>query len=66
MALTAAETARIVAIEKQINKVMTAISNVASTQQVRALNLIKQKELDDLLARVTTLETQVSNLQKSI
>jgi polyhydroxyalkanoate synthesis regulator phasin len=63
MALTAAENIRVSAIETLLNKVQTAIKNLASQKQLRALNVLKQKEVDDLTARVTALETQVTALQ---
>jgi polyhydroxyalkanoate synthesis regulator phasin len=63
MAWTAAETARVEAIEKQLNKVQIAIKNLASQQQVRSLSTLKQKEVDELKARVSALEAQLAILQ---
>lgn len=66
MALTTAETERIEAIETMLNNLQTAISNLASKQQIRQLILIKQQEIDELTARVASLESQVVILQSSL
>jgi polyhydroxyalkanoate synthesis regulator phasin len=66
MAWTAAEEDRIQAIEKQINKIQIALTNLATTVQVRTLNVIKQKEIDELQTRVTALEAQVAILQNNV
>ncbi len=66
MSFTDSEEARIQAIEQTLNKVQTAIKNLASQQQVRSLNVIRQKEIDNLTTRIEALETLVSNLQKAL
>ncbi len=64
MSWTDAETTRVEAIEKVLNKVQEAIKNLASQQQLRSLAALKQTELNDLKNRVTSLETAIALLQK--
>lgn len=64
MAWTVAERSRIQKIQDMICDLQTAISNLAATQQVRQLLLIKQQEVITLQNRVTELETAIQLLQK--
>jgi polyhydroxyalkanoate synthesis regulator phasin len=57
--------ARFVALENAVNKISIAITNLASTQQLRQLSLLKQKEVDDLKAKVADLESQLKLLQNT-
>lgn len=66
MALTAAEEARIDAIEKVLNELQIAINNLVSKRQVNMLLLVKQDEIDTLKTRVDQLETQLTTLQNRI
>ena len=66
MAFSVAENLRIETIEKLLNELQTAITNLASQQQLRQLAVLKQEEIDTLAARVTTLETQVQALQSEV
>jgi polyhydroxyalkanoate synthesis regulator phasin len=66
MAWTAAEEARIVAIEEMLNSIQTAITNLASKQQMKQLIYIRQSEMEALTARVTSLEAEVATLQGQI
>ncbi len=64
MAWTNPEETRIETIEKLLNQMQTAINNLASQQQLRSLVALKQKEIADLTTRVSSLESQVTLLQK--
>lgn len=57
--------ARLNAIEKAINEIQIAITNLASMAQLRQLNVIKQAEINDLKERVTRLESELQVLQNS-
>ena len=63
MALTATEALRIQAIENKLNDLQTALNNVASKKQMKALTQIRQAEIEDLKQRVTTLESEIAVLQ---
>lgn len=63
MSLTATEEKRIQAIESAINDLQTALNALATRAQLKQLTNIRQNEIEDLKARVTALETQVSVLQ---
>ncbi len=65
MAFTDAENQRINAIELLLNKIQTVILNLASQKQLRSIVVLKQNEINNLTARVTTLELQVAALQKN-
>jgi polyhydroxyalkanoate synthesis regulator phasin len=66
MSWSSAELTRIETLEEQLNKVQTAVKNLASKLQVRQLILLKQKELDALTNRVATLESQILTLQQNL
>lgn len=66
MAFTDAEEARIQDIEEMINALQIAYSNLASKTQLNQLILIKQREIDNLTARVETLESQLTVLQNRL
>lgn len=57
--------ARLNAIEKAINEIQVAITNLASMAQLRQLNVIKQAEINDLKERVERLESELQVLQNS-
>lgn len=63
MAWTAAETERIVKIEKVITKLSTAINNLASKQQLAALTVLKTNEITELKNKIASLESQLALLQ---
>lgn len=65
MAWTDAENQRINAIELMLNKIQTAITNLASQKQLRSIVALKQNEINDLTSRVVALEQQVAILQKN-
>lgn len=54
---------RIVEIEETINTLQTALNNLASKKTMNQILAIKQKEIEDLKSRVTSLESQISILQ---
>lgn len=66
MAWTAAEITRVEAIEEMLNAIQVAIGNLASKAQMRQLLLIRQTELDNLIARISSLETQIATLQNNL
>lgn len=63
MSFTATEAKRIEAIEQAINDLQQALNALATKAQLKQLTGIRQAEIEDLKARVTALETQVSILQ---
>lgn len=65
MAWTASEELRIRAIESKLNDLQTALNNVPSMQQMKAILHIRQREVDDLRTRVAALESQVATLQSA-
>lgn len=65
MAFDSDELARIEAIERFVNKLQVALKNMASQQQMRSLLIIKEKDINDLKARVDSLESQIKLLQQN-
>lgn len=63
MAFTAVEEARLKAIEDAIIGLQVAIANLASKKQLSQLSVLKQKDVDDLQTRVTSLENTVQIIQ---
>lgn len=66
MAWSADEKERVLQIEQEINKIQVALTNVASTKQLKTLLVLKQNEIDALTTRVTALESQLALLQSSV
>jgi hypothetical protein len=66
MSLTAAEEIRIEAIENALNGALTSITNLISKEQMRQLLLLKQRELDAAVTRITSLEAQIVILQSRL
>lgn len=62
MAWTSNEEARIEQIEQLLNRMQTALNNLASKQQLKALSVLKEKDINDLITRVVALENQVALL----
>ncbi len=54
---------RIILIESRLDDLESAIINVASEKQMRALLNIRQQEIIELKDRVKSLESQVALLQ---
>lgn len=65
MPWSANEDARVVAIERALNKLNTAVKNLAPKADLNAYTLIRQREIDALTTRIATLEEQVRLLQRS-
>lgn len=63
MAWTETEEKRIQAIESAINDLQTALNALATKAQLKQLLNIRQSEIEDLKARVASLESQISLLQ---
>lgn len=55
--------ARIIGIERVLSEVLTSLQGVATRNELIKLNVTKQSTLDDLQQRVTSLESQLTNLQ---
>jgi polyhydroxyalkanoate synthesis regulator phasin len=66
MAFSDSENARVLAIEDMLNKLQIAVNNLASKRQLSQLTMLKQSTIDNLVERVTTLESQIKTLQSSI
>ena len=66
MAWTDNESQRISMIEEVINDMQVAMKKFMTKQQLQALLLIKQTEIDSLTNRVTALESQLAILQAKI
>jgi len=65
MVWTDNEKSQVTDIEKLLNKIQIAITNLASRAQLRQLLLVKQKEIDDLKTRVTSLESRIKIIEDS-
>lgn len=57
--------ARLAALEKAVNDIQVAITNLASMAQLRQLNVIKQGEISALKDRVSQLESAIQVLQNA-
>ena len=54
---------RLLQVEIAMSTVWSLLSNVINREQFNRLNVLRQKEIELLTTRVTTLENQVSQLQ---
>lgn len=64
MALSNAQLqARVEAIEEKLNEIQTALLNITTAAQLKASQLVRQKEIEQLKTRVTSLESQIVALQ---
>jgi polyhydroxyalkanoate synthesis regulator phasin len=63
MAWTEAESTRIETIETVVNQLQTAITRLASKQQLQQLMLLKQAEITSLTNRIAALERAVELLE---
>jgi len=63
MSWTSAEENRIQTAEEMLNTLQTAVGNLVAKQQWRQAVLLLQATIDALALRVSSLETQVTNLQ---
>ena len=63
MSWSTPEEQRVRTIEEVLNDLQTALTNVMSKQQMQQLLLLKQTEVDNLTARVSDLESQITVLQ---
>jgi hypothetical protein len=63
MSWTDEETNRVIEIERTVNQLQTAISNLASQKQLKALLVLKQADIDALTAQVASLQSQLALLQ---
>jgi len=57
---------RIELIEEALNRVLQALPNYATLEQLRQLNTIRQAELDSIDTRLTNLQAQVDLLKSEI
>jgi len=58
------EEARIISLERMLNKIQTAINNLAPKEMLRRLLTVRQTEINSLDTRVTALEAAVAILQQ--
>jgi len=63
MAWTTEEEARVRALEETVNDLQTAMNALATKAQLKQYTHIRQTEVDDLKARVASLEAQIAVLQ---
>jgi hypothetical protein len=54
----------LVALEKAVAAIQTAIQNLASKQQLKQLYNLRQQEIEEIKARLDISETQITILQK--
>lgn len=54
---------RIVVIEQKLNEIQTALNNVPSKVQMKALLSLRQSEIETLKEQVATLESEIQALQ---
>ena len=66
MSWTDQEIAWVQAIQEQLNNQSTAISNLMTKQQMRQLVLLRQREIEALTQRITTLEAAIVALQNNL
>ena len=66
MALSDAELQRLTAIEEAINNLQIAVSNLATKQMVRHLELLRQRDLDSLETKIAEVEAIVKVLQRAL
>ena len=66
MAWTDTERARITAIEEMLNILQIALSNFATKQMFRQLNLLRQSEIDTLNSKIAELEAIITTLQNAL
>ena len=64
MAFTALEEQRIKAIEKAINKIQVSLTKSVTLDQLKQMLTLRNAELKALSDHITTLESQISILQK--
>jgi predicted nuclease with TOPRIM domain len=57
---------RIETIETKLNEMQTAMNNLVSRSQMKALTNVRQSEVVDLQARVETLESEIAILQDAL
>ena len=65
MALTAIEEKRLQSIEETLNRVQTALNNLATKTQLKQLLNIRQAEIDALRKELEELSQRVSNLESA-
>lgn len=54
---------RIVVIEQKLNEMQTALNNVPSKVQMKALLSLRQSEIETLKEQVATLQSEIQSLQ---
>ena len=53
------------ALARAVINIQTALNNVASKQQLRQLYALRQQEIEEIKARLDTIEAQIEILQGS-
>lgn len=57
---------RLKAIESALDQIWHMIQNCMSTEQFNRLNVISQRQLQQINSRITTLTTDVTDLQERV
>lgn len=63
MPFSSAEEQRVQAIERALNRLQTAVKNLAPKEDLNRYTLVRQREVEALTTRVAALEEQVRLLQ---
>ena len=59
-------TKRVEVLERIVNQLQTVILNMATIEQVNALTLLRQKDIDSLEGRMDEAETAITQLQTEV
>ena len=57
---------RLTTVEEVMNRVQTAMTNLASQEQLRRINLIRQTEIDDLKGLITDLQNELALVKNEV
>ena len=63
MSFSTQEEARIATIEEKLNELQTVMSRFVTIAQMKQVLLVKQQEVDQAVADIASLQTQVAVLQ---
>lgn len=57
---------RLGTIEEVLNKVQTAMLNLATQEQLRRINLIRQTEIETLKERITEIQNELALINSEV